>query len=119
MCIRDSHHGPGKGTGLGLSTVYGIVKQSHGFIGVYSEVGLGTSFKIYLPQVTEAAGTDRPGPTVVSSSGTETILLVEDNDGLRKLATRLLKPAGYTVLGAGTGEEALLVLARHAAPVHL
>ncbi|MDO8679140.1 MAG: response regulator, partial [Acidobacteriota bacterium] len=111
--------GPGKGTGLGLSTVYGIVKQSHGFIWVYSEVGLGTSFKIYLPQVTEAAGTDRPGPTVVSSSGTETILLVEDNDGLRKLATRLLKPAGYTVLGARTGEEALLVLARHDAPVHL
>ena len=111
--------GPSRGTGLGLSTVYGIVKQSHGFIGVYSEVGQGTSFKIYLPQVTEAAGTDRPGPTVVSSSGTETILLVEDNAGLRKLATRLLKPAGYTVLGAGTGEEALLVLARHAAPVHL
>ena len=111
--------GPSRGTGLGLSTVYGIVKQSHGFIGVYSEVGQGTSFKIYLPQVTEAAGTDRPGPTVVSSSGTETILLVEDNAGLRKLATRFLEPAGYTVLGAGTGEEALLVLARHAAPVHL
>ena len=111
--------GPSRGTGLGLSTVYGIVKQSHGFIGVYSEVGQGTSFKIYLPQVTEAAGTDRPGPTVVSSSGTETILLVEDNVGLLKLATRFLEPAGYTVLGAGTGEEALLVLARHAAPVHL
>ena len=110
---------PGKGTGLGLSTVYGIIKQSHGFIGVYSEVGQGTSFKIYLPQVTDAAGTDRPGPTVVSSSGTETILLVEDNAGLLKLATRFLEPAGYTVLGAGTGEEALLVLAHHAAPVHL
>jgi CheY-like chemotaxis protein len=111
--------GPSRGTGLGLSTVYGIVKQSQGFIWVDSEVGRGTSFKIYLPQVTEAAGTDRPGPTVVSSSGTETILLVEDNAGLRKLATRFLEPAGYTVLGADTGEEALLVLARHAAPVHL
>jgi two-component system, cell cycle sensor histidine kinase and response regulator CckA len=111
--------GPGKGTGLGLSTVYGIVKQSHGFIWVYSEVGQGTSFKIYLPQVTEAAGPDRPGPTMVSSSGTETILLVEDNAGLRKLATRLLEPAGYTVLGAASGEEALRLLKRHEKPVHL
>ncbi len=111
--------GPGKGTGLGLSTVYGIVKQSHGFIWVYSEVGQGTSFKIYLPQVTEAAGSDRPRPTVVSSSGTETILLAEDNAGLRKLATRVLEPAGYTVLGAATGEEALRLLERHEEPVHL
>jgi len=111
--------GPGQGTGLGLSTVYGIVKQSHGFIWVYSEVGQGTSFKIYLPQVTEATDTDRPRPTVASSSGTETILLVEDNAGLRKLATRLLEPAGYTVLGAATGEEALRLLERHEAPVHL
>jgi two-component system cell cycle sensor histidine kinase/response regulator CckA len=111
--------GPGKGTGLGLSTVYGIVKQSHGFIWADSEVGRGTSFRIYLPQVTEAAGSDRPAPAVVSSSGTETILLVEDNAGLRKLATRLLARAGYTVLGAATGEEALLVLERHDAPVHL
>ena len=111
--------GPGKGTGLGLSTVYGIVKQSHGFIWVDSEVGHGTSFKIYLPQVTEAAGTDRPEPTVVSSSGTETILLVEDNAELRKLATRFLEPAGYTVLLASTGEEALQLLERHEEPVHL
>jgi PAS domain S-box-containing protein len=111
--------GLGKGTGLGLSTVYGIVKQSEGFISVYSEVGRGTSFKIYLPQVTEAADTDRPGPTAVSSSGTETILLVEDNAGLRKLATRVLKPAGYTVLEAASGEEALAVLAGRDAPVHL
>ena len=111
--------GPGKGTGLGLSTVYGIVKQSHGFIWVESEVGEGASFKIYLPRVTEGAGTDRPPPTVVSSSGTETILLVEDSAGLRKLATRLLAPAGYTVLGAASGEEALRLLERHDAPVHL
>jgi CheY-like chemotaxis protein len=111
--------GPGKGTGLGLSTVYGIVQQSHGFIRVDSEVGQGTSFKIYLPQVTEAGGTDRPEPPVVSSSGTETILLVEDNAGLRKLATRLLEPAGYTVLGAATGEEALRLLEGHEKNVHL
>ena len=111
--------GPGKGTGLGLSTVYGIVTQSHGFLWVDSKVGRGTSFKIFLPQVTEAAGTDRSGPTVMSSSGTETILLVEDDAGLRKLATRVLEPAGYTVLGAATGEEALRLLERHEEPVHL
>jgi len=109
----------GKGTGLGLSTVYGIVKQSHGFIWVESEVGQGTSFQICLPQVTEVAGTVQSPPTVVSSSGTETILLVEDNAGLRKVATRFLEPAGYTVLAAATGEEALRLLASHEAPVHL
>ena len=111
--------GPGQGTGLGLSTVYGIVKQSHGFIGVYSEVGQGTSFKIYLPRVTEAEGTDRPEPTVVSGSNTETILLAEDNTELRKLVTRILAPAGYTVLGATSGKDALRLLERHEAPVHL
>jgi two-component system cell cycle sensor histidine kinase/response regulator CckA len=110
---------PGKGTGLGLSTVDGIVKQSGGFIRVYSEVGKGTSFKIFLPQVTEAGGLDRPVPTVVSMSGTETILLAEDNAGLRNLATRVLEPAGYTVLGAATGDEALHLLERHEGPVHL
>jgi PAS domain S-box-containing protein len=111
--------GPSRGTGLGLSTAYGIVKQSHGFIWAYSEVGQGTSFKIYLPQVTEAAGRDRPRPTVVSRSGTETILLAEDNAGLRKLAMRVLEPAGYTVLGAATAEEALRLLERHEGSVHL
>ncbi|HEY5475942.1 MAG TPA: PAS domain S-box protein [Tepidiformaceae bacterium] len=111
--------GPGKGTGLGLSTVYGVVKQSLGFVWVYSEVGRGTSFKILLPQVTEAAGTDRPEPAVASSTGTETILLAEDNAGLRKLATRVLEPAGYTVLGTASGEEALRLLERHEEPVHL
>jgi PAS domain S-box-containing protein len=114
-----STKGPGRGTGLGLSTVYGIVKQSHGFIWVYSEAGRGTTFKMYLPQVTAAASPDRPGPAVVPSVGTETILLVEDNAGLRTLAMRVLKPAGYTVLEAATGEAALMVLERHEAPVHL
>jgi CheY-like chemotaxis protein len=111
--------GPGKGTGLGLSTVYGIVKQSHGFIWVYSEVGQGTSFKVCLPQVIEVAGPDQPGPAVVSSFGTETILLAEDNAGLCTLATRVLEPAGYTVLGASTGDEALRLLESYDAPVHL
>jgi len=111
--------GPGKGTGLGLSTAYGIVKQSQGFIWVYSEVGQGTTFKIYLPQVIEAASLDQPAPAVVSSSGTETILLAEDSAGLRTLATRVLEPAGYTVLGAATGEEALRLLEGYEERVHL
>jgi PAS domain S-box-containing protein len=112
--------GPGRGTGLGLSTAFGIVKQSHGFIEVHSEVGQGTIFKIYLPGVTEAANTDRPTLKVRSSrSGTETILLVEDNPGLRMLAARVLGPAGYTVLEAVTGEEALRLMEQHEGPVHL
>jgi hypothetical protein len=110
---------PGKGTGLGLSTVYGIVKQSDGFIWVYSEVGQGTSFKIYLPQVAEVTGGKRHSPTVAPAHGTETILLVEDVEGLRTLATRILESAGYTVLLAANGEEALLVLERYKEPVHL
>lgn len=111
--------GPGKGTGLGLSTVDGIVKQSNGFIRVYSEVGKGSSFKIFLPQVSEAGGPAQPAPIFASMSGTETILLAEDNTGLRKLTTRFLEPAGYTVLVAATGEEALHLLEGHKGPVRL
>jgi PAS domain S-box-containing protein len=112
---------PGRGTGLGLSTVFGIVKQSQGFVWVYSEVGQGTAFKICLPRVAEAVGTDRTEPEarVVSRSGTETVLLVDDNAGLRKLATRVLGPAGYTVLGAADGEDALRLIEGHTGPVHL
>jgi len=110
---------PGKGTGLGLSTVYGIVKQSDGFIWVYSEVGQGTSFKIYLPQVAEAASSKRRSPTIASAHGTETILLVEDVGGLRLLGKRMLESAGYTVLTAANGEEALLLLERYEKPVQL
>jgi signal transduction histidine kinase/PAS domain-containing protein len=110
---------PGQGTGLGLSTVYGIVKQSHGFIWVYSEVGRGTSFKILLPQVTESMGAVWLKPEVVSSTGTETILLAEDHKGLNKLTRRILEPAGYTVLGAASGEEALRLLEHHKEPIHL
>jgi PAS domain S-box-containing protein len=111
--------GPRKGTGLGLSTVYGIVKQSNGFIWVYSEVGSGTTFRIYLPQVAEATVSVRPGPSAEPRPGTETILVADDNAGILKLATRVLERAGYTVVEAATGEEALRLLAGREDPVHL
>jgi PAS domain S-box-containing protein len=111
--------GPGKGTGLGLSTAYGIVGQSHGFIRVQSELGRGCTFKIYLPRVAEMEGTDRSGPAVIPGAGTETVLLVEDDAGVRNLATRFLEGAGYTVLGVATGEDALSQMARREEPVHL
>jgi len=111
--------GPGKGTGLGLSTVYGIVKQSDGFIWVYSEVGQGTSFKTFLPRVAEVAGSKRRSPTIASAHGTETILVVEDVGGLCLLAKRILESAGYTVLTAASGEEALRLLEHYKEPVHL
>jgi CheY-like chemotaxis protein len=111
--------GPEKGTGLGLSTVYGIVKQSEGFIWVYSEVGHGTSFKIYLPRVADAPGSTRAGPAGVAAPGTETILIVDDVGGLRHLAKRMLESAGYAVLTAASGEEALLAFARNEQRVDL
>jgi len=110
---------PGKGTGLGLSTVYGIVQQSGGSIGVNSELGRGTTFEIYLPRVEEVAHTERPARTLTPVSGTETILVVEDYLALGQFAKRILQSAGYTVLVASNGDEALLLLERHEGPVHL
>jgi PAS domain S-box-containing protein len=98
----------GQGTGLGLSTVYGIVKQSDGFVWCYSEPGYGTTFKIYLPRASalvEALGT--PASTAELRGGTETILVVEDEDVVRALACRGLREQGYTVLEARHGKEAL------------
>jgi CheY-like chemotaxis protein len=110
----------GKGTGLGLSTVYGIVKQSGGNIWVYSELGQGTTFKIYLPREFAAKRrTSTPPPAARRSTGTETILVVEDEEALRNVARRTLDAAGYRVLIAADGEEALLTGARHAGDIHL
>ena len=98
----------GKGTGLGLATVYGIVKQSNGFIWVYSEPDLGTTFKIYLPCMTNGATKPEPRvPEIVSLSGTGTLLLVEDEAAVRRSESEFLARAGYTVLEAANGVEAL------------
>ena len=110
----------GKGTGLGLSTVYGIVKQSGGNIWVYSELGLGTTFKIYFPrELSVKATATRLRAILEPARGTETILVVEDEEALRKIARRSLEAAGYTVLTAGAGDEALLISAQHAGIIHL
>jgi len=103
-----STKGAGEGTGLGLSTCYGIIKQSGGHINVYSEPGLGTSFKIYLPQVEALVKVPAPDPGPLAlPHGNETILLVEDDPALREMATTLLQRLGYTVLAAANGIEAL------------
>ena len=110
-----------KGTGLGLATVYGVVKQSGGYIAVDSEKGKGASFSVYLPRVEHAVapldlGTE---PAVKSVRGSETILLVEDEESLRKLADMFLRDNGYQVLAAGDGAQALQVARQHAGPIHL
>jgi PAS domain S-box-containing protein len=108
----------GKGTGLGLAVVYGIVKQSNGSIEVYSEPGVGTSFKIYLPRVEQAATTGKSGPGP-APRGTETLLLVEDEDAVRALTRFTLQQWGYTVLEASHGEEAIRVATNHREKIHL
>ena len=113
--------GPGKGTGLGLSTVFGILKQSGGGIRVYSEPGNGTSMKVYLPRA-DRAGPRTPTPTrtdVVHRGGHETILLVEDEEQVRAVATTILRRYGYHVLEAQSGGDALLICEQHSATIHL
>jgi CheY-like chemotaxis protein len=106
--------GPSEGTGLGLSTVYGIVSQSGGTILVYSELGHGTSFKIYLPRVQGVpVRVQASVPTASSLGGSETVLVVEDEDAVRSLVCSILKKRGYTVLRAKNGGEGLLVCERH------
>jgi PAS domain S-box-containing protein len=112
----------GHGTGLGLATVYGIVKQNHGFVWAYSEVGMGTVFKIYLPCVADRAATVEV-PDLASDAaargGTETVLLVEDEEILRRSTAEFLRLRGYTVLEAKDGRDGLAVAANHAERIAL
>jgi two-component system, cell cycle sensor histidine kinase and response regulator CckA len=109
--------GVGQGTGLGLSTVYGIVREAGGDVGCCSEPGRGTTFQIYLPLVEGAA---EAGATAAAPPrGCETVLLVDDDAGLRLVGRRILERHGYLVLAAASGEEALQLAARHPTPIHL
>jgi PAS domain S-box-containing protein len=112
--------GVGKGTGLGLATVYGIVRQSGGHIGVYSEVGIGTSFKVYLPWAEHAIpeANIRPVPPAAERR-TETVLLAEDEEEVRAFIHHVLTECGYTVLTAADGNEAVALADRHVGPIHL
>lgn len=109
----------GKGTGLGLSTSYGIIKQSGGYVWVYSELGRGTVFKVYLPRVDEAPlapGTARPS---ADTRGTGTLLLVDDDDRVRATAERILRARGYNILSAPSAEHALALSIQHQGPIAL
>ena len=110
---------PGKGTGLGLATVFGIVKQSGGSIGVYSEPGQGTTFKVYLPRVDEAVDRTATAAAPTLGRGSETILLVEDDDEVRALTRETLDGHGYAVIPAGDPVEALRLAGSHSGPIHL
>ena len=110
----------GKGTGLGLSTIYGIVKQNNGFIWVYSEPGQGTTFKVYLPEVKKDADLEKKEQTPVDNpGGSETVLIVEDNDLLRNFAQKALRGYGYRVMDAENGEDALSVCKEHDGQIDL
>jgi CheY-like chemotaxis protein len=103
-----------------LATVFGIVKQSGGHVAVYSEVGVGTTFKVYLPRTTQAAGGSKSHAALrIPPRGTETVLVVEDDAAVRGLTRHILLKAGYAVLEAAGGDEALRVAAGHSGPVHL
>jgi CheY-like chemotaxis protein len=109
----------GKGTGLGLATAYGIVKQSGGNIWVYSEPGAGTTFKIYLPRVDAAAAEIRGMHAEAGATGNETVLIAEDEDGVRRAAERILERAGYRVLSAADGDAAVRLCEQHQDEIHL
>jgi PAS domain S-box-containing protein len=109
----------GKGTGLGLSTVYGVVKQSGGYIWADSAPGHGTTFRIYLPQTAEGPLFNKPAELAESLCGKETILLVEDADPVRELVCNLLRESGYTVLEAKCPDEAIQLTQQYGFPIHL
>jgi CheY-like chemotaxis protein len=110
----------GKGTGLGLSTVYGIVKQSSGNIWIYSEPGKGTTFKIYLPRVDEPLEESKGEVKKEGlAHGNGTILIVEDDEDVRKFAARVLEKQGYTVLVASQGSDALPLCGEYKKPIHM
>ncbi len=113
--------GVGEGTGLGLATVHGIVKQSGGDIWVYSEPGQGSTFKICLPQVTASVARAIARPIEASKipRGSETILLVEDDDAVRRLARAMLERTGYRVIPAGNPKEAMRLASGFEGPIHL
>ncbi len=115
--------GKEKGTGLGLATVYSIVQQSQGYISVSSTPGQGTTFKIYLPQVEETTEPVKPTPPsqtpVEKQTGSETVLLVEDDPSVRLVTGKFLQKNGYTVLEASHSKEAMLICQKHPHPIHL
>ncbi|MEI6207618.1 MAG: response regulator [Desulfuromonadales bacterium] len=112
--------GPGEGTGLGLATVYGIVKQNNGFINVYSEPGQGTTFTIYLPRYAGEAEQERiEGAAVPARRGWETILLVEDDPDILKIASMILLKQGYTILAADSPGDAIRLASEHSDKMHL
>jgi PAS domain S-box-containing protein len=109
----------GKGTGLGLATVYGIVKQSDGYISVYTELGKGSSFKVYLPRIEAAPAGAAAAVKIGPARGSETVLIVEDEGAVLKLTRRALEAQGYTVLAAADGGDALRIVERHGGTIHL
>jgi two-component system cell cycle sensor histidine kinase/response regulator CckA len=109
----------GKGTGLGLATVYGTVKQSGGDIWVYSEPGRGTTFKIYFPRIAEAASPDLRSARPPARQGAETILVVEDEKGVRDLMAEMLRQQGYTVLAAADPQEAIEISQQYPGEIHM
>jgi len=111
--------GVGAGTGMGLATVYGIVRQSGGHIEVESEVGVGTTFCVFLPLVTDPTTPPASREIRLAAKGHETILIVDDDDAVRQMVKTMLKLSGYTILEAADGQKAVETAEAHAAPIHL